>query len=544
MDFRVLQVHVRTVAQVQEEISKAFDCITGFSGDPAGITLEVARLTGEEYKANAAVRLDLDDLGGEICLLDWNPNGPSISSPNRHLSVTKLMNNRLSLVLAPENDILARLQDYIYRRMTPLEDNQLITPIPIFPRDPVMADIRDIPRVCSAIQEDWKDANLNRLTAWNLRQCILDRLEKIADGTIPRRAGMVDILLTGCEVSLWLAEQFATDLQKSFPGLHIQAISSNKLLGLFGQEISIPAVGYPMSTKSHNLEDAITIIVSHSGGTFSPLAVSNLLQSQTTNIFVVSSEWDTQIGKQLRGLHSSSKSLISSRIFSTGVGMRPAEPASVSVVATHQLLTNIFIHIALTIIGHPSLRRVARATITVNDLEILERCNNDNLYALEHITGTDMDGHPVDPETYGSDKAAELRGFGDLWAEHVLENVKAYIMSFAYIVGTVTAGYPLVSGIGSASGLDADSWIFFILRFVDSLIYFWLPQINIVILRLIQGRNLKHRMVQRTVVIADIPWVAQCAEAFLSKLFANSYSIAGLNVLSGNPVCCTTLIVS
>ena len=31
------------------------------------------------------------------------------------------------------------------------------------------------------------------------------------------------------------------------------------------------------------------------------------------------------------------------------------------------------------------------------------------------------------------------------------------------------------------------------------------------------------------------PWVAQSAEAFLSKIFACSYSIAGLNVLSGNP---------
>jgi chorismate mutase len=43
-------------------------------------------------------------------------------------------------------------------------------------------------------------------------------------------------------------------------------------------------------------------------------------------------------------------------------------------------------------------------------------------------------------------------------------------------------------------------------------------------------------MVGRTVVIGDIPWVAQAAEAFLSKLFACSYSIAGLNVHSANPV--------
>jgi hypothetical protein len=72
-------------------------------------------------------------------------------------------------------------------------------------------------------------------------------------------------------------------------------------------------------------------------------------------------------------------------------------------------------------------------------------------------------------------------------------------------------------------------------RLFDSALYFWMPQISITIIRLIQGRNLRHRMVGRTVVIGDIPYVAQAAEAFLSKIFACSYSIAGLNVLSGNP---------
>ena len=87
-----------------------------------------------------------------------------------------------------------------------------------------------------------------------------------------------DILLTGCEVSLWLAEQFAADLQKCFPKLNIKAVSSNKLLGLFGQDLSIPAAGFKYSSKTTNFNDAIVIIVSHSGGTFAPLACSNLLQ--------------------------------------------------------------------------------------------------------------------------------------------------------------------------------------------------------------------------------------------------------------------------
>ena len=47
---------------------------------------------------------------------------------------------------------------------------------------------------------------------------------------------------------------------------------------------------------------------------------------------------------------------------------------------------------------------------------------------------------------------------GDVWSEHVLECAKAYIMSFIYIVATVTSGYPLVSGIAKAAGASS-TWL-------------------------------------------------------------------------------------
>jgi hypothetical protein len=75
--------------------------------------------------------------------------------------------------------------------------------------------------------------------------------------------------VTGCEVSLWVAEQFVSDLQKSFPRLFIKAVSSNKLLGLFGQELAMPCTGFPYSQKTLDMKDPIIIIVSHSGGTVS-----------------------------------------------------------------------------------------------------------------------------------------------------------------------------------------------------------------------------------------------------------------------------------
>lgn len=109
------------------------------------------------------------------------------------------------------------------------------------------------------------------------------------------------------------------------------------------------------------------------------------------------------------------------------------------------------------------------------------------------------------------------------------------MLSFVYVVFTVTSGFPLISALSRLFGLNGGERAFLIIRLCDAFIYFWLPQINITIIRLVEGRNLRHRMVGRTVVIGDCPWVAQSAEAFLGKIFACSYSIAGLTVLSGNP---------
>ena len=177
-------------------------------------------------------------------------------------------------------------------------------------------------------------------------------------------------------------------------------------------------------------------------------------------------------------------------------------------------------------------RHITEACITEQDLLILERCNRDNVNALREIVGTTQRGNL---ENHNTVVESELRKAGDVWADHVLENTRAYMMTFVYIFVTVISGYPLAYAIARAAGLnDTNDWMYAV-RTMDAALYFWMPQINIMLLRIVQRRNLLHRMVGRTVVIGDIPWVAQCAEAFLSKIFAVSYSIAGLNVLSGNP---------
>ena len=51
-----------------------------------------------------------------------------------------------------------------------------------------------------------------------------------------------------------------------------------------------------------------------------------------------------QVGKQLRKMVNFGGTWnMESFIFTTNVGMRPAEPCSISVIATHQLLTQILL---------------------------------------------------------------------------------------------------------------------------------------------------------------------------------------------------------
>ena len=151
--------------------------------------------------------------------------------------------------------------------------------------------------------------------------------------------------------------------------------------------------------------------------------------------------------------------IFNSRIFSTEVGMRPAEPCSVSVVATHQLLTNLFEYICVVILSDHRFRRMTGAVITETDLQVLEKCNRENIDALCEIIGVTTLAEP-----FAGEKAAtesELRKAGDLWANHILENARAYIMTFVYIFVTVTIGYPLLYGISIAAGLDpASQWMY------------------------------------------------------------------------------------
>ena len=146
--------------------------------------------------------------------------------------------------------------------------------------------------------------------------------------------------------------------------------------------------------------------------------------------------------------------VLNHRIFSTEVGIRPAEPCSVSVAATHQLLTNLLEYVSVVILSDPRFRRATATTITEQDIQVLERCNQMNIDALTEIVGVSILGYRLDRMT---PLLKSLHEAGDLWAEHILENAKAYIMSFIYIFATVISGFPLFYAIAYGAGLDMSS---------------------------------------------------------------------------------------
>ena len=161
-------------------------------------------------------------------------------------------------------------------------------------------DIDEIPLVLQRIQDEWNDGSMNRLSAWTLERRLKARprdlslvpaaatpsatklrpssssllppsssrlrlvrsqarLVKRAKGDL--KSNQVDLLVTGCEVSLWLGEQFAADLSTCLTLLNVKCVSANKLLGLLGQDFPAPQTGHGFSEGVWDLHDTVVLIV-------------------------------------------------------------------------------------------------------------------------------------------------------------------------------------------------------------------------------------------------------------------------------------------
>jgi hypothetical protein len=532
------------------------------------------------------------------------------------------------------------------KKSIPLHNNPMVLPLPPSVDDPVGLDLRQLPPTLASLRESFgelgpgareedrlpRPALTNQRVARELSVALLDRLahrvEASSVGLDGAKSDGIDLLVAGCEVSLWVGEQFVSDLRTALPALRARAVSSNKLLALFGQSVPIPQLGHPID-EGLQIDGAVVLLLSHSGGTFATLACAKMLRAHTKHVFAVASEVDTHLGRVVNdtpaeepvapapstrpsappsaapsamvsaangqapqrtsdtsgsdsaapqplngtdaiaaapsrsnGTDSLARSRPSSlrvldassaddrgsasgfgprapavpRCFSTLTGFRVAEPCSVSVAATHQLLTHVLLSLMRSLGGsRPDLFPRARPVAA----ELATLCGASHLAALREIVGDDQ---LTDTPT-----GARLRREGRRWAQHVLEGPLSWILSALYILITVVSGYTPLSAILLAARPAFDSLttgtsdpasyvaVGYIFGVLDAAIYAFLPWWTTVLLRLVERRPWLHRVSGRAVLIADIPWVGQCAEAYLSKLFALSYSVAGLTVYSANP---------
>jgi hypothetical protein len=479
-----------------------------------------------------AVGFDLDNLKGEICLLDWGCNSPERGydrSDSGVLPTLKFLSGKLSVTLVNESTAegglmkktptprdFMTLRESLKDRLYNLQHTR--NPLPAVKRS-TLSDILDIPDVCARIQRQWRDPkSANRVAAESLGQDVHDRF-------VNRRRQsrmLIDVLLTGCEASLWVAEHFASDLNKVFPNLHVRCISANKVLGLLGQSFKLHSTGFDVCEETWDLSGSIVIIVSHSGATFAPLSLCSLLGGVTNDIYTVTSGQDTEIAKLLPP----------NKVFSTGIGLRPAEPCTVSVVATHQILTQVLLHLMKDI----GAKCPMESAVASYECSQIQRMNDMSIKALENVTGATVRGEPL--KSAAND---ELKATGSAWADHCIEAPLIWLVCFFYIFATVGLGIPpaaqgIAEKVNGLLGLETLSKsMTFALGVADALVYIFMPQVATIALRIVQRRPLLHRMTGRSVLICDTPMVSQCVEAMASKMFACTYSNTNVAFYCGNP---------
>lgn len=104
------------------------------------------------------------------------------------------------------------------------------SPLPYDPKiDLVGKDLSEIPAVISSIEKAWESQDsIEKMSGVSLAENLI---ESMKSHTLFNR-DVFDLIITGVEVSLWIAEQFAADLRTIFPKMNILTTSANKLLSV------------------------------------------------------------------------------------------------------------------------------------------------------------------------------------------------------------------------------------------------------------------------------------------------------------------------
>jgi hypothetical protein len=459
------------------------------------------------------------------------------------------------------------------RRLVPLLDNPLVQPLPLLSgaaqRDPVGADIEAIPAVLARVRQEWQHADsLCRQSATAFARILL---EKMAINAAPGGAACAhdgrdaDVLVVGCESSLWIAQQWAADLQRALPRVAARALSANKVLALLGAPGDAAVPGFPGMARSQlPLRNALVLLVSQSGQTFPVLHAARLLRHAIGDrVFVLTGEFDTKLGLVV-GQDMARQQPFCARIFSNFAGWRPAEPTTVAAAAAHATLTELLLFLlhAYTLeLPPPQAAALLGLAMPRDDVRCLAELRDaSTLQAVPEIClradGTSVVGlsfRETATRLMFNWTAGRLPGVherlvaqGQEWAVRVTEGWRATVFSALYVFGTIWFQFAPMNVVSVVVGCgqpfyfvcqqDAKCCVIgFALRLVDVALYIWVGWLFLLARRRLAGADVFARRGRRTLIVADVPWVHQCVEVYVSKLFALSYGDNGLDVHGASP---------
>lgn len=497
---------------------------TIYASEPAAVDLALSGQPG-------AYRLDLDQNAGEIGVIGATELLIYSMTENREISDEELAQRK---VLLQENPYLTKSVENLRNQSS----------------DPIAMDLKNIPGIFQKILNTWDDpTSLNRQSAEYFLNFLITKAKylqskqrKLAELELdPNLAESrhVDILITGVENSLCLGEQFGKDLKTLFPLLSVKTMSSNMVLQNLQYDFN--SLGL--------VKQSIVFAITRSGQTFPTrqvLHACDLLvrQGVIRDFFILTSEPTSFIGSRLAQPTFPGENF-SRRIFTSGSGRNTSEPATASVAATHQTLTELLFYLAHWMqITFPDSQPLGM-TFSPADLSVLTEIKEQFIQQnIPDILGTTVTGQ-VKP----SRLHRQLTESGKKWAWHILENPFAWAIQALYV--TISIGWLIPFGytIPFAQTLfKGILWFFHItltpfllkvftsgLVLTDIIIYIFGAWLWTLILRLLQKRQVFARTGKRSLVIGDIPWVHKILENYVSKLFSLSYGITSLEVHGTNP---------
>lgn len=509
-----------------QPISIGFDPheeVSLYASEPAAIDAVLSTISD-------AFRVDLNQNTGEVAILSYGDLKIYSMSAGRHLYEEELVSRRIT-----------------YRDHSCLKPYQ-----PGFKarRDPVAADLRDIPRLLLAIKNDWiSPSSPNRHSAEyfanflvSKARNLMDKQERLArlglDASLAK-SSHVDLLITGVENSLRVGMQFGNDLATIFPLLNVKVLSSNQVL----QNLQHDLDSLGMAKQS------IVLAITQSGQTFPTRQVIEAFdlfvrQEVIREIFLLTGEPTSFIGCAILQPTFSGEPFCR-RLFINGSGRRTAEPATATVAAMHHTLTELLFHLCRQIqVALPDQQPLGM-TLSRTSLLVLENME-DHLFiqSVSEIMGVDVQQRRRSSPLY-----QQIIQSGKRWALHVLEAPLAWTFHALYVLITVGWAIPfgspvplmqtLWNGHLLAYGINTHSPLIRLLSIAvasaDLGIYIFGPWIWTLGLRLVQRRQLLARTGKRSVLIGEAPWVHHLLTSYVSKLFALSYGITSLEIHGANP---------